>query len=70
MILQSRTEKFYSIEMTEQQAKDLSMVFDGLQQDDIADAIMRMKGVGNFNPNSVYETVQTFRLALAEYQKL
>ncbi len=70
MILQVRTETFFSIEMTEQQVKELSIVFEGLQADDIGEAIMRVKGEGFISDKSIYETVQTFRLAIAEYQKV
>ncbi len=70
VILQSRTETFYSVEMTEQQAKELLIVFKGLQEKDISSAISRVKGEGFLTNYTIHETVQTFRLALAEYLKL
>lgn len=72
MILQLRTEKYYSIEMTEEQVKDLLLVFDGLGEKEIGEAISCILGESFIAPRRqhIHETVQTFRLALAEYQKL
>lgn len=70
MILQSRTEKFYSIEMTEQQAQELLIVLEGLQKSEIIEVIKRMKGEDYKRRSNVQETVRAFRLVLAEYQKL
>ncbi len=70
MLLQIRTETLYAIEMTEQQIKELSIFFDGIQENDVEAAIMQMKGSTYAGMKGIRETVQAFRYAIAEHSKL
>ena len=70
MLLQIRTDTFYAIEMTEQQIQELSIVFEGLLELDIDNAVNRVKEVTISGMSSIHETVQTFRRAIAEHNNV
>lgn len=70
MMVRLRTERYVSVEMTELQAKQLSLFFEGLQESEISAAITRVKGMDYKYRGNIHETVQTFRLILIEQNKL